>query len=147
MGAGERQPVLFPRATSPSPPARKRSGSRAPQSATRSIAALATGLASEEPAAARPTRAEGPAPKPPFAYALPAAAPVTEGLGSVNASGMRSRGLTLAMVGGATLTAPADGTVRFSGPFRDFDGVSSSTTAGVGSACWSMSRRTPEAGR
>jgi len=93
------------------------------QSATRSIAALALQLASEEPAPARPAEVEGPAPKPSLAYALPTTAPVTEGLGSVNASGVRSRGLTLATVRGAALTAPADGTVRFSGPFRDFDGV------------------------
>ena len=54
---------------------------------------------------------------------LPAAAPVTEGLGSVNASGVRSRGVTLATSRGAPVTAPAGGIVRFAGPFRDYDGM------------------------
>ena len=46
-----------------------------------------------------------------------------EGLGSVNESGVRSRGLTLATARGAPITAPADGIVKFAGPFRDYDGV------------------------
>jgi septal ring factor EnvC (AmiA/AmiB activator) len=41
----------------------------------------------------------------------------------VNASGVRSRGLALATARGAPISAPADGVVRFSGPFRDYDGV------------------------
>ena len=49
--------------------------------------------------------------------------PVTEGLGAVNESGIRSRGLTLATGRGVRSTAPADGVVRFAGPFRDYDGV------------------------
>jgi septal ring factor EnvC (AmiA/AmiB activator) len=93
------------------------------QSAGRSIAVVAAKLASQGAAPARPTAAEGPAPKPPFAYALPAVAPVTEGLASVNASGMRSRGLTMASLRGASVTVPADGIVRFSGPFQGYDGV------------------------
>jgi murein hydrolase activator len=93
------------------------------QSATRSIAALAAALASQDPAPPRPAPPEGPVQRPAFAYALPAAAPVTEGLGSVNASGMRSRGLTMATIRGAPITMPAAGIVRFSGPFRDYDGV------------------------
>jgi septal ring factor EnvC (AmiA/AmiB activator) len=59
----------------------------------------------------------------PFAYELPAVARLTEGLGSVDESGVRSRGVALATVRGAAVTAPAAGTVRFSGPFRDYDGV------------------------
>ena len=51
------------------------------------------------------------------------AAPVTEGLAAVNASGVRSRGLTLATYRGAPVAAPADGLVKYSGPFRDYDGV------------------------
>ena len=49
--------------------------------------------------------------------------PVTEGLGSVNASGVQSRGLTLATPRGAPVVAPAAGIVRFAGPFRDYDGI------------------------
>jgi septal ring factor EnvC (AmiA/AmiB activator) len=41
----------------------------------------------------------------------------------VNASGVRSRGLTLATGRGTPVIAPAGGVVRFSGPFRDYDGV------------------------
>ena len=59
----------------------------------------------------------------PFAYVLPAPAPVTEGLGAVAPNGVRSRGLTLATARGATVTVPASGTVRFSGPFRSHDAV------------------------
>ena len=80
---------------------------------------------------ARALAALGPAPLPPpaqpsrpeIAYRLPAKAAVTEGLGSVSASGIRSRGLTLATRRGAPLVAPASGTVLFAGPFRDYDGV------------------------
>jgi murein hydrolase activator len=93
------------------------------QSGDRAAFALAAGLAGADPAPARPLAAEGPALRPPFLYDLPAAAPVTEGLAAVNASGVRSRGLTLATARGAPLTAPASGVVRFSGPFRDYDGI------------------------
>lgn len=96
---------------------------RGAEAGTRSAAALAAQLAAEGPAPPRPFPAEGASPRPPFAYDLPAAAPVTEGLASVNASGIRSRGLTLATRRGWPLTVPADGVVRFSGPFRDHDGV------------------------
>jgi septal ring factor EnvC (AmiA/AmiB activator) len=85
--------------------------------------ALARQLAAIEPAPARPFASEGAPARPPFAYQLPAVAPVTEGLAAVNGSGVRSRGLTLAAVRGAPVTAPADATVRFSGPFRDYDGI------------------------
>ncbi len=90
---------------------------------SRGVRAIAAVLASAPPAPARPTPTEGPAPKSTFAYELPANAPVIEGLGSVNESGVRSRGLTLQTGRGTEVTAPADGIVRFSGPFRDFDGV------------------------
>jgi septal ring factor EnvC (AmiA/AmiB activator) len=59
----------------------------------------------------------------PFAYQLPAPAPVTEGLGAVAPNGVRSRGLMLATSRGAAVTVPASGTVRFSGPFRSYDAV------------------------
>jgi murein hydrolase activator len=93
------------------------------QASNRAIRAIAAQLASSEPAPPRPLRPEGPSLRAPFSYELPAGAPVTEGLAAVNASGVRSRGLTLATTRGATLMAPAGGVVRFSGPFRDYDGI------------------------
>ena len=74
----------------------------------------------------------GPAPLPraaphrpevPFAYRLPSAAPVLVGTGAVSANGVRSRGVRLATRRGAPISAPADGIVRFSGPFEDYAGV------------------------
>jgi murein DD-endopeptidase MepM/ murein hydrolase activator NlpD len=86
-------------------------------------AALAAQLASADPAPPRPFAVEGGPLGIPFAYELPVAAPVTDGLASVNESGVRSRGISLAAYRGAPVTAPAAGRVRFSGPFRDYDGV------------------------
>ena len=96
---------------------------RGEQSSSQSIRRVAEGLASEEASPPSPFRPEGAVPRPPFAYQLPAVAPVTEGLAAVNASGVRSRGLALATYRGAPLAAPADGVVKYSGPFRDYDGV------------------------
>jgi septal ring factor EnvC (AmiA/AmiB activator) len=96
---------------------------RGEQANNQSIRRVAEQLAGEDPAPSNPFSPEGPALRPPFAYQLPASAPVTEGLAAVNDSGVRSRGLTLATGRGAQVTAPADGEVRFSGPFRDYDGV------------------------
>jgi septal ring factor EnvC (AmiA/AmiB activator) len=96
---------------------------RAEQASGQSIRRVAEQLALEEPAPASPFRPEGDVPRLPFGYQLPAAAPVSEGLASINASGVRSRGLTLDTGRGVAVTAPADGTVKFSGPFRDYDGV------------------------
>jgi septal ring factor EnvC (AmiA/AmiB activator) len=93
------------------------------QANSQSIRAVAAQLMREQPSPPSPFAPEGPAPRPPFAYQLPAAAPVVEGLAAVSASGVRSRGLTLATPKGAGVTAPADGVVKFSGPFRDYDGV------------------------
>ena len=93
------------------------------RSSQRSSAALADALAAETPAPARPSPAEGAQFRPSFAYELPAVAPVAEGLGSVDANGMRSRGLTLGTARGAPVAIPASGIVRFAGPFRDYDGV------------------------
>lgn len=89
----------------------------------RAAGALAAQLASEEAAPARPAAPEGGGAMAPFAYQLPLQAPVTDGLGSVNGSGVRSRGLTLATGRGVAVAAPADGIVRFSGPYRDYDGI------------------------
>ena len=96
---------------------------RAEQANSQSIRTVAARLAGEDASPISPFAPEGPRPSLPFAYALPASAPVTDGLGSVSPSGVRSRGLTLATTRGMTVTAPADGVVRFAGPFRDYDGV------------------------
>ena len=93
------------------------------QSGGRTARALAEQLAAGDPFPPRPVAASGEAAAIPFAYQLPAAAPVTDGLGTVDSSGVRSRGITLATPRGAQVAAPANGVVRFSGPFRDYDGV------------------------
>ena len=96
---------------------------RGEQADSRSARALAGLLASEQPAPPRPFAPSGAPPRTPFAYALPVSAPVVEGLGTVNDSGVRSRGVTFATGRGVAVTAPADAIVRFSGPFRDYDGI------------------------
>ena len=96
---------------------------RAEQSSSQSIRAVASQLAADDGAPPSPFAPEAGRPRPPFAYQLPAAAPVTEGLAAVNDSGVRSRGITLATSRGMAVAAPADGIVKFSGPFRDYDGV------------------------
>ena len=93
------------------------------ESSSRSARALAQLLASQASAPPRPFPPAGSQSAPPFAYALPVNAPVVKGLGAVDQSGVRSRGITFATGRGAQLAAPADGIVRFSGPFRDYDGV------------------------
>ena len=89
----------------------------------RSAAQIAAELAALGPAPDRPAASEGSLPRPPLAYRLPADARVVEGLGEVNSSGVRSRGLTLATWRGAPVMAPAAGIIRFAGPFRDYDGI------------------------
>jgi len=93
------------------------------QASTQSIRAVASKLAGDDPAPASPFAPHGTVPRPPFAYRLPASASVSEGLSAVSSSGVRSRGLTLATSRGMPVTAPADGVVKFAGPFRDYDGV------------------------
>jgi septal ring factor EnvC (AmiA/AmiB activator) len=93
------------------------------QGSSRAGASLALEMASINAAPPRPVPPDGPMSRPPFAYELPAAAGVTEGLAHVNESGVRAQGITLATYRGAPVTAPAAGIVRFSGPFRDYDGV------------------------
>jgi septal ring factor EnvC (AmiA/AmiB activator) len=90
---------------------------------SRSAAQVAAELAALGPAPPRPRAPEGRAPRPPLAYRLPADAAVVEGLGEVNSSGVRSRGLTLATARGAEVAVPAAGIIRFAGPFRDYDGI------------------------
>ena len=89
----------------------------------RSAARLAAELAALGPAPLRPTRSQDPAARVALDYRLPADARVVEGLGEVSVSGVRSRGLTLATRRGAALAVPASGIIRFSGPFRDYDGI------------------------
>ena len=93
------------------------------QSASRSSRELAALLASEAPAPRRPFTPSGPQVRPPFVYVLPVQAPVVEGLGAVNDSGVRARGIRFASSSGTSVAAPADGVVRFSGPFQNYDGV------------------------
>ena len=89
----------------------------------RAARAFAAELARLPPPPPRPGRADSGPPSAPFAYRLPVGAPVAEGLGSVGPNGVRSRGLTLATGRGDELLVPADGTVRFSGPYRSYDGI------------------------
>jgi septal ring factor EnvC (AmiA/AmiB activator) len=96
---------------------------RGEQAGNQSIRSVAWQMANEDAAPPSPFGSGSIASLAPFPYALPAAAPVTEGVASVNESGVRSRGLTLATSRGMPLTAPADGIVSFAGPFKDYDGV------------------------
>lgn len=86
-------------------------------------ARLAADLALLGPAPPRPFAPDGRPAAPALRYLLPSAARVTEGLGAVSDSGVRSRGLTLAAPRGSGLIVPASGVVRFSGPFRSHDGI------------------------
>jgi len=95
----------------------------ASQASGRSALAVASEVAAVDPAPARPAPGEGSAFRPPLDYRLPAVAPVEEGLGEVNSSGVRSRGLSLRTARGMALTVPASGVVRFSGAYRQHDGV------------------------
>lgn len=93
------------------------------QRRTRAATSIAAQLAAMPPAPARPFAATGSAPDRALAYRLPADAPVAEGFGAVSAAGVRSRGILLATSRGVPVRAPASGIIRFSGPFRDRDGV------------------------
>ena len=89
---------------------------RAGQAAARELALL-------DPHPPRPDAPDGQTALPPFAYQLPIDAPVAAGLGSVDANGVRSRGLMLRTGRGAALLVPADGKIVFAGPYRRADGV------------------------
>ena len=89
------------------------------RSALRNAAEVATlGLA-----AARPMRGDSALAAPDFAYSLPVAATLTDGLGSVSGAGIVSRGLRFDTAKGAAVIAPADGKILFAAPFRGQDGV------------------------
>lgn len=96
---------------------------RSEEASNKSVRTIAGQLALEAPAPASPLQRDSNVQVAPFAYQLPAAAPVTDGLGAVDESGVRSRGVQLATPRGMAIAAPADGTVLFAGPFRDYDGV------------------------
>ena len=53
-----------------------------------------------------------------FAWQLPLAGPVLNGLGEISASGVRSRGLVIGSRAGTPVLMPAAGTIVFAGPFR-----------------------------
>ena len=89
----------------------------------RSAGRIAAELAALGPAPPRPFGAAGSAQPPPLAYQMPLASRLVEGLGEVSASGVRSRGVTLAAPRGAGLAAPADGQIKFAGPFRSREGI------------------------
>jgi septal ring factor EnvC (AmiA/AmiB activator) len=101
---------------------------RQEQLATAEASAAASGQSMNE---ARALEALGPVPltssaggpRPPLRYVLPSDAAVVDGLGSVSANGVRSRGILLATRRGQPIAAPASGTILFAGPFRDYDGV------------------------
>ncbi|MBW6527721.1 peptidoglycan DD-metalloendopeptidase family protein [Sphingomonas sp. RHCKR7] len=67
-----------------------------------------------------PPRAEATGGPLPSAYRLPARGRLVTGLGELSGNGVRSRGLTLAVPRGATVVAPAAGTVRYVGAFRSY---------------------------
>jgi septal ring factor EnvC (AmiA/AmiB activator) len=91
--------------------------------ARQSTARMASEVASFGLPPPRPFAPDGRRQPSPLAYVLPADAAVTDGLGSVDASGVRSRGIQLATRRGATVLVPASGTIRFAGPFREHDGI------------------------
>ena len=71
----------------------------------------------------RPMRGDSPMPPTDFAYTLPVAAPLLDGVGSVDRAGIVSRGLSFATTRGGAVMAPADGTIAFAAPFRGEDGL------------------------
>jgi len=99
------------------------SGLESAAASNRAAWAIASALLADDPAPFRSIPPEGASAGAPFAYVLPARAPVTQGLGAVDANGVRSRGLTLSTVRGSPLVVPASGIIKFAGPFRSHDGV------------------------
>jgi len=72
---------------------------------------------------ARPMRGDSALPPTDFAYSLPVAARLTQGLGSVSKAGIVSRGLRYDTPRGAAVIAPADGKILFAAPYRGQDGL------------------------
>ena len=96
---------------------------RSAESASAAGRAAALEIARGDAIPPRPGAGDSRLPGAAFAYRLPAAHAVTQGLGAIDSNGVRSRGLTLATPRGAPLFAPASGMIRFAGPFRGLDGV------------------------
>lgn len=71
----------------------------------------------------RPFTPDAAAKAPGIRYALPTSAAVVDGFGTVNESGVRSRGIRFATARGSIIIAPAEGTILFAGPFREHDGI------------------------
>lgn len=92
-------------------------------SRSRSAWALASQVNAGDAAPPRPAPPESAVPHIPFSYRLPVAAPVTDGFGAVSDAGIRSRGVTFRAARGAAVVAPGAGIIRFSGPYRNHDGV------------------------
>ncbi|WP_294122690.1 peptidoglycan DD-metalloendopeptidase family protein [Sphingomonas sp.] len=74
-------------------------------------------------APARPMRGDSALPPPDFAYSLPVAATLSDGIGSVSPAGIVSRGLKFDTPRGAAVIAPADGKILFAAPYRGQDGL------------------------
>jgi septal ring factor EnvC (AmiA/AmiB activator) len=78
------------------------------------------------PRPARPDQAGAPAPERtigiggPPPYRLPVVGQLVTGMGEVNESGVRSRGLTLITQPGAQAVAPTGGRIAFAGPYRGY---------------------------
>ena len=89
----------------------------------RSAREAAAALAKLDFAAPRPMRGDSPLPPVGFAYSLPVSAPLLDGLGSVDRSGIVSRGLSFDTGRGVPVVVPADGTIAFAAPFRGKDGL------------------------
>ena len=85
--------------------------------------AAARDLLKLEFATPRPMRGDSAVAPIDFAYSLPLPSPVIEGLGSVNAAGIASRGVRFDAGRGVMVAAPADGTILFAAPYRSEDGV------------------------
>lgn len=84
---------------------------------------LAGELAALGPLRRRPFQAAGDVAPVPLDYRLPAGAAVIEGFGAISPAGIRSRGVLLDTRTGDPLAAPADGRIRFAGPYRRHDGI------------------------
>lgn len=72
----------------------------------------------DQAGAAPPERERAASGPPP--YRLPVVGQLVTGLGEVNESGVRARGLTLAVQPGAQAIAPTAGRIAFAGPYRDY---------------------------
>ena len=68
-------------------------------------------------------RGDSALPPPDFAYSLPVAATLSDGIGSVSPAGIVSRGLKFDTPRGAAVIAPADGKILFAAPYRGQDGL------------------------